>query len=92
MAIPSHMWLKDDGGALIKGSSDVANREGSIEIIGFGHGLHIPTDNNTGKITGTRIHAPIIIEKEFDSSSPLPLQSRCFGSDATKRRNQMVQN
>ncbi len=62
MAIPSHMWLKDDGGALIKGNSDVANREGSTEIIGFGHGLHIPVDNHTGKMTGTRIHAPLIIE------------------------------
>lgn len=70
MAIPSHLWLKDDGGALIRGSSDVTDREGSIEIIGFSHGLHIPTDNSTGKITGTRIHAPMIIEKEFDSSSP----------------------
>lgn len=56
------MWLKDDGGALIKGYSDVANREGSTEIIGFGHGLHIPVDNHTGKMTGTRIHAPLIIE------------------------------
>ncbi len=35
MAIPSHMWLKDDGGALIKGCSDVANRLGNGEIIGF---------------------------------------------------------
>lgn len=70
MAIPAHLWLRGDGDALIKGSSDVNEREGSIEIIGFGHGLHIPTDNNTGKITGTRIHAPMIIEKEFDSSTP----------------------
>lgn len=50
--------------------SGVNKREGSIEVIAFGHGLHIPTDNNTGKITGTRIHAPMIVEKEFDSSSP----------------------
>lgn len=70
MAIPAYLWLKDDGGADIKGSVDVNKREGSIEVIAFGHGLHIPTDNNTGKITGTRIHAPMIIEKEFDSSSP----------------------
>jgi len=70
MAIPAHLWLKDDGSVLIKGSSDVTNREGSIEIIGFSHGLHIPTDNNTGKITATRIHSPMVIEKDFDSSSP----------------------
>jgi len=35
MAIPAYLWLKDDGGAHIKGSVDVAKREGSIEITGF---------------------------------------------------------
>ncbi|GAB7535998.1 hypothetical protein BGC_22140 [Burkholderia sp. 3C] len=29
MPIPAHMWLKDDGGAVIKGSSIVQGREGS---------------------------------------------------------------
>ena len=56
MAIPAYLWLKDDGGADIKGSVDVNRREGSIEVLGFGHGLFLPTDNNTGKITGTRVH------------------------------------
>lgn len=31
MAIPAYLWLKDDGGADIKGS----DRDGSIEITGF---------------------------------------------------------
>jgi len=70
MAIPAYLWLKDDGGNPINGSVDVQNREGSIEILSFSHGLLVPTDNNTGKITGTRLHAPLVIEKEFDSSSP----------------------
>ena len=70
MAIPAYLWLKDDGGANITGSVDVQHREGSIEVLSFGHGLHIPTDGNTGKLTGTRIHSPLTIEKEFDSSSP----------------------
>ncbi|MCS2152233.1 Hcp family type VI secretion system effector [Scandinavium goeteborgense] len=70
MAIPAYLWLKDDGGADIKGSVEVWGRESSIEIHGFGHGLHLPTDNNTGKITGTRVHSSLIFEKEFDSSSP----------------------
>ncbi|MBU9821923.1 Hcp family type VI secretion system effector [Rahnella sp. BCC 1045] len=70
MAIPAYLWLKDDGGADIKGSVDVMKREGSIEVRGFTHNLNIPTDNNTGKLTGTRKHAAILIEKEFDSSSP----------------------
>ncbi|EKQ7051793.1 type VI secretion system tube protein Hcp, partial [Escherichia coli] len=38
MAIPAYLWLKDDGGADIKGSVDVKDREGSIEVLGFGHG------------------------------------------------------
>lgn len=70
MAIPAYLWLKDDGSADIKGSVDVMDREGSIEILSFGHSLNIPTDSNTGKLTGTRVHSPLTIEKEFDSSSP----------------------
>lgn len=70
MAIPAYLWLRDDGGADIKGSVDVKDREHSIEILGFGHGLYLPVDNNTGKITGTRVHTALSFEKEFDSSSP----------------------
>ena len=33
MAIPAYLWLKDDGGADIKGSVDVQGREGSIEVV-----------------------------------------------------------
>lgn len=70
MAIPAYMWIKDDGGADVKGSVDVNGREGSVEVISFTHGLNIPTDNHTGKLTGTRVHSAVEFEKEFDSSSP----------------------
>lgn len=70
LAIPGNMWIYDDGGALIKGGCDVADREFSIEFKGFHHNLSIPTDNATGKPTGTRQHSPMIIVKEFDYSSP----------------------
>lgn len=70
MAIPAYLWLKDDGGTKIKGSVDVSGREGSIEILGFGHGLYLPTDNNTGKVTSARIHSPLNFEKEFDLATP----------------------
>ena len=70
MVIPAYLWLKDDGGTDIKGSVDVEKREGSIEITGFSHNLRLPTDPMTGKPTGTRKHAPVIFQKEFDSSSP----------------------
>ncbi|SAK95630.1 hcp protein [Caballeronia hypogeia] len=70
MPIPAYMWLKDDGGADVKGSVTVGGREGGIEVISFSHGLHLPVDSATGKITGTRIHSPISFEKEFDAASP----------------------
>jgi type VI secretion system secreted protein Hcp len=70
MPIPAYMWLKDDGGADITGSVDVYGREGSIEVIGFSHGLNLPVDSSNGKITGTRSHSPMMLEKEFDSASP----------------------
>lgn len=70
MAIPVYLWLQDDGGAEIKGSVDVQKREGSIEVIAQDHSLYIPTDNNTGKLTGTRVHTPFLFSKEIDASSP----------------------
>lgn len=53
MPIPAYMWIYDNGGAAIKGSVDVNGREGSIEILGFNHGLNIPVDIRSGNITGT---------------------------------------
>lgn len=57
MPIPPYMWLKEDGSADIKGSVDVMDREGSIEIIGLSRGLNLPVDNVNGKITGTPQHS-----------------------------------
>ncbi|MEX3634264.1 Hcp family type VI secretion system effector [Paraburkholderia sp. BR14320] len=70
MPIPAYMWLKDDGGANIQGSSTVQEREGSIEIISFGHGVNLPVDAANGKITGARAHSPVAFEKEFDRATP----------------------
>ncbi|MGS4821970.1 Hcp family type VI secretion system effector [Raoultella terrigena] len=83
MAIPAYLWLKDDGGALIKGSVDVLNRESSIEIKGFHHNLMIPTDNATGKVTGTRMHSPMLLVKEFDYSSPYLYKAVSTGQNLT---------
>lgn len=79
MAVPVHLWLKDDGGAAINGASDVKDREGSIELRSIYHSLAIPTDDNTGKLTGTRLHAPFEFEKEIDSSSPYLYQAVATG-------------
>ncbi|WP_109480348.1 type VI secretion system tube protein TssD [Paraburkholderia sp. C35] len=71
MAVPLHLWLKDESGADIRGSSEVYGREGSIEILSLTHGLHSPTDSNTGKLIGARSHRPLTVEKEIDRSTAL---------------------
>ncbi|EGQ5299547.1 Hcp family type VI secretion system effector [Enterobacter hormaechei subsp. hormaechei] len=70
MAVPAHLWLYDLNGSLIMGGSEVAGREGSIEIQSFVHGLQVPFDGNTGRLTSTRVHNVMSIEKEFDKASP----------------------
>lgn len=83
MPIPAYMWLKDDGGALIKGGVDVQDRECSIEVRGFHHNLMFPTDNATGKATGTRVHSPMLVVKEFDYSSPYLYKAVATGQRLT---------
>ncbi|MEH3297227.1 hypothetical protein POW16_29780, partial [Raoultella planticola] len=56
MAVPVHLILKDDGGSQIVGSCDVHGRDGSIELRSLQHGVIIPTDPLTGKVTGSRQH------------------------------------
>jgi type VI secretion system secreted protein Hcp len=70
MASPIHLWLTDDFNADIPGSSEVRDREGSIEVVSLYHDVSIPTDDNTGKLTGSRVHAPFGFTKEIDVSSP----------------------
>ncbi|WP_432225793.1 Hcp family type VI secretion system effector [Enterobacter wuhouensis] len=70
MAIPAYLWLKDDGGADIKGSVNIYGREGSIEIIALNHGIMQPTDKHNGNATSLRMHSPYSFDKEIDSSSP----------------------
>ncbi|MDK9585635.1 Hcp family type VI secretion system effector [Lelliottia wanjuensis] len=70
MGVPAHLWLYDTNGSLIYGDSKVIGREGSIEIQSFIHGLNIPFDGNTGRLTSTRVHNIMSIEKEFDKATP----------------------
>ena len=80
MPTPAYAWLKDDKGGDIKGSVQIAAREGSVEIMEFEHTLHIPTDPHTGRLTGVRMHSPIILTKAFDSASPYLYKACCEGA------------
>ncbi|WP_039055586.1 type VI secretion system tube protein TssD [Enterobacter sp. Bisph1] len=79
MAVPVHLILKDDGGSQIMGSCDVHGRDGSIELRSLQHSLTIPTDMLTGKVTGSRQHAPFNFTKEIDTSSPYLFKAAATG-------------
>jgi len=79
MPIPAYMWMKDESGNDIKGGVDVAGREGSIEVLEFHHEVRIPTDRDTGKLTGTRKHESLTIVKAFDEASPYLYKAVCEG-------------
>lgn len=66
---------------LIEGSSEVADREGSILLVGFSSGIDVPTDAGSGIPTGKRQHRPITISKLLDKSTPKLLQACVSGEN-----------
>lgn len=80
MSNPAYMWLTDQNGSPILGSCCVLGREGAIEIKRLTHNMNIPADSNTGRLTGTRLHSPIIIQKEVDRTTPLLYKAISEGS------------
>jgi len=71
--------MKDETGADVKGSVEVADRQGSVEILAFDHEVRIPTDDDTGALAGTRKHGAIKLVKAFDASSPYLYKAVCQG-------------
>ncbi len=79
MATPGYAEFLDDQGNLIEGGVQIAGREGWSEIMEFEHGMDIPTDPHTGKLTGVRQHGELTLVKEYDSASPLLYRACCVG-------------
>ncbi|MEY7847345.1 Hcp family type VI secretion system effector [Klebsiella africana] len=84
MSTPAHLWLEDENGSPILGSCLMPLRLGSIELKSFSHGVTIPVDQHWGKLTGTRIHQPVTIVKEFDQTTPLLYRAVCEGRTMKK--------
>ena len=79
MPIPAYAWFKGTKSGDMKGSVKMKGREGSSEVVEFDHGLHIPTDTKSGRLTGVRVHGPIKLIKSFDAASPLLYNACCTG-------------
>lgn len=79
MSNPAYLWLTDENGSPMRGSSLVSGREGAIELKSFTHNVNIPVNGNTGRLTGTRVHMPIMFQKEFDRVTPLLFRALSTG-------------
>jgi len=79
MSNPAYLLLTDENGSPMIGPSLVIGREGTIELKSFTHNVNIPVDGDTGKLTGTRIHMPVMFQKEFDRVTPLLFRALSTG-------------
>jgi type VI secretion system secreted protein Hcp len=62
-----------------KKNTGLCERFWSPELLEFDHSIYIPTDNDTGELTGTRKHGCVTVIKEFDASSPYLFKACCNG-------------
>ncbi|MNB84976.1 Major exported protein [compost metagenome] len=79
MSNPAHLWLTDENGSPVIGPSLLPARLGSFEIRNVNHTVWVPESPNTGRLTGTRVHRPLNIHKEFDSATPILYRAMCEG-------------
>lgn len=79
MSTPAHLWLTDENGSPIVGGCLMPTRLGSIELQSVMHSITIPVDASLGKLTGTRVHTPITLQKEFDQTTPILFRALCEG-------------
>lgn len=70
MALNAYLRMTGEIQGEIRGSTTLADREGSIMVIAFEHEMTSPRDAATGMPTGKRQHHAITITKEIDRSSP----------------------
>ena len=55
MSNPAYLWLTDENGSPVISGSLVSGRVGAIELKSLTHNVQVPTDSNTGRLTGTRV-------------------------------------
>ena len=79
MATPAYLWIKDEQGNLLKGRSQIEGREDSTEVYALSHEIYIPTDRDTGVLTGTRKHAPLKFIKAICPLTPILNKACCSG-------------
>jgi type VI secretion system secreted protein Hcp len=70
------MCVRIDG---LTGKSTGMDCIDGIVAVGFAHGVVVPTDSSTGKVSGNRVHQPLRFYKEFDRFTPRLYQALVVG-------------
>lgn len=91
MSNPAYLFLTDENGSPMVGPCLVSGREGAIELKSFTHNVNIPVDGNTGRLMGTRIHMPVMFQKEFDRVTPLLFRALSMGKTLQSATIKMYQ-
>jgi type VI secretion system secreted protein Hcp len=74
MALNAYLKLTGETQGEIRGSTELAGREGAITVIAFEHEVVSPHDVATGLLTGRHQHRVLTVTKEIDRSSPQLMQ------------------
>jgi len=75
MPLESALYYSDG----IKGSNTKKGRQDSSVVIEFDHRVYSPLDSQRGSVSGSRVHAPLVITKEIDAATPLLYEASCNG-------------
>jgi len=80
MPMPINMWVTV-GGNEVKGDCQITDREDSMLVYRFDHAIKIPTETDTGRAVGKRVHGPLAVVKPIDQGSPLLYDALVRGKD-----------
>ncbi len=93
MPSPAYIKVEGDDQGLITASANSADSLGQgnfkdkwgdySNILAVEHKIFLPTDPSNGQPSGSRVHKPFMIRKEFDKASPLLYQALCAGERLT---------
>ena len=92
--MPVAAWMSIKGekqGNITDGAGDAKSigtltkkgHEKEILVWAWDHAVTQPTDVASGGASGTRVHSPVVVTKQFDKSSPLLYQALCMGETLT---------
>ncbi len=79
MSLPAYLFLNDENGMLLNGGSLALGREGAVEVMSSSYGVSQPVDPHTGRLGGTRQHAPYVLHKQVNKLSPYLANCVCEG-------------